>query len=159
MVQGQDVSRAELRDVASNVRQLARDSKQFEEPVTYDLSPNGKVGEINVPLAGSGTDDTSMNAVKELRSTSCPRSPSAHADRRVGRRVRLHAGSLDFSDSMASHVWYAVGFVLLMAFLLLLVTFRSIVIPIKAIVLNLLSVSAALGCWRSCSRTVISRTS
>ena len=37
------------------------------------------------------------------------------------------------------------GFVLLMAFVLLLVTFRSIVIPIKAIVLNLLSVGAALG--------------
>ena len=46
---------------------------------------------------------------------------------------------------MSSHVWYGIGFVLLMAFVLLLVTFRSIVIPIKAIVLNLLSVSAALG--------------
>jgi RND superfamily putative drug exporter len=38
-----------------------------------------------------------------------------------------------------------VAFVLAMAFLLLLVTFRSIVIPIKAIVLNLLSVGAAYG--------------
>ena len=37
------------------------------------------------------------------------------------------------------------GFVLAMAFLLLLVTFRSIVIPIKAILLNLLSVAAAFG--------------
>jgi uncharacterized membrane protein YdfJ with MMPL/SSD domain len=37
------------------------------------------------------------------------------------------------------------GFVLTMAFLLLLVTFRSIVIPIKAIILNLLSVAAAFG--------------
>ena len=46
---------------------------------------------------------------------------------------------------MSSHIWYVLGFVFLMAFLLLLVTFRSIVIPIKAIVLNLLSVSAALG--------------
>ena len=37
------------------------------------------------------------------------------------------------------------GFVLSLAFLLLLMTFRSIVIPIKAIVLNLLSVGAAYG--------------
>jgi uncharacterized membrane protein YdfJ with MMPL/SSD domain len=46
---------------------------------------------------------------------------------------------------MASHIWYVLGFVFLMAFLLLLVTFRSIVIPIKAILLNLLSVGAAMG--------------
>ena len=145
VVQGQDVSRAELREVASNVRQVARDSKQFEEPVTYDLSPNGKVGEINVPLAGSGTDDTSMNAVKELRSNVVPEVTVGLQTAEVVGVSGFSAGSLDFSDSMASHVWYAVGFVLLMAFLLLLVTFRSIVIPIKAIVLNLLSVSAALG--------------
>ena len=145
VVQGQDVSRAELRDVASNLRQVARDSKQFEEPVTYDLSPNGKVGEINVPLAGSGTDDTSMNAVKELRSNVVPELTSDMQTAELVGVSGFSAGSLDFSDSMASHVWYAVGFVLLMAFLLLLVTFRSIVIPIKAIVLNLLSVSAALG--------------
>ena len=37
------------------------------------------------------------------------------------------------------------GFVLSLAFVLLLVTFRSIVIPIKAIILNLLSVAAAYG--------------
>jgi RND superfamily putative drug exporter len=42
-------------------------------------------------------------------------------------------------------VWYVFAFVLTAAFLLLLVTFRSIVIPIKAIVLNLLSVAAAYG--------------
>ena len=113
--------------------------------MTYDLSPNGKVGEINVPLAGSGTDDTSMNAVKELRSNVVPEVTSDMQTAELVGVSGFSAGSLDFSDSMASHVWYAVGFVLLMAFLLLLVTFRSIVIPIKAIVLNLLSVSAALG--------------
>ena len=55
------------------------------------------------------------------------------------------AGSVDFNDLMASRIWFVLGFVFLMAFLLLLVTFRSIVIPIKAILLNLLSVGAALG--------------
>jgi len=46
---------------------------------------------------------------------------------------------------MKSHAPIVFAFVLTMAFLLLLVTFRSIVIPIKAIVLNLLSVGAAYG--------------
>ena len=55
------------------------------------------------------------------------------------------AETVDFNDSMKSHLPYVFGFVLTAAFLLLLVTFRSIVIPIKAILLNLLSVGAAYG--------------
>jgi RND superfamily putative drug exporter len=55
------------------------------------------------------------------------------------------ASSKDFNDTMKSHLPLVFGFVLTAAFLLLLVTFRSIVIPIKAIVLNLLSVGAAYG--------------
>ena len=55
------------------------------------------------------------------------------------------AETVDFNDSLKSHLPYVFGFVLGAAFLLLLVTFRSIVIPIKAILLNLLSVGAAYG--------------
>ena len=51
----------------------------------------------------------------------------------------------DFNDSMKSHAPIVFAFVLGLAFLLLLVTFRSIVIPLTAIVLNLLSVGAAYG--------------
>ena len=57
----------------------------------------------------------------------------------------MTAGSKDFNDAMKSHLPLVFAFVLGLAFLLLLVTFRSIVIPIKAIVLNLLSVGAAYG--------------
>jgi RND superfamily putative drug exporter len=53
--------------------------------------------------------------------------------------------SKDFLDTMKSHLPIVFGFVLSLAFILLLVTFRSIVVPIKAIVLNLLSVGAAYG--------------
>ena len=55
------------------------------------------------------------------------------------------ASSKDFNDTTKSHVPLVFGFVLTAAFLLLLFTFRSIVIPIKAIVLNMLSVGAAYG--------------
>ena len=53
--------------------------------------------------------------------------------------------SKDFNDSMKSHAPIVFAFVLGLAFLLLLLTFRSIVIPLTAIVLNLLSVGAAYG--------------
>src|SRR5206468_5139012 len=66
--------------------------------------------------------------------------PAATAD--VG---GFTADSNDFNAALKSHVLLVFGFVLTAAFLLLLVTFRSIVIPIKAIVLNLLSVGAAYG--------------
>ena len=81
-----------------------------------------------------------------------------HAARRASSRRRsarvggvkadvtgMTAGSKDFNDSMKSHLPIVFAFVLGLAFLLLLVTFRSIVVPIKAIVLNLLSVGAAYG--------------
>ena len=57
----------------------------------------------------------------------------------------IAAGTKDFNDLMKAHAPIVFAFVLSLAFLLLLVTFRSIVIPIKAIVLNLLSVGAAYG--------------
>ena len=55
------------------------------------------------------------------------------------------AQSKDFNDQMKTHAPIVFAFVLTLAFLLLLTTFRSIVIAIKAIVLNLLSVGAAYG--------------
>ena len=55
------------------------------------------------------------------------------------------AASKDFNDLLAQRLPLIFAFVLGLAFLLLLVTFRSIVVPIKAIVLNLLSVGAAYG--------------
>ena len=57
----------------------------------------------------------------------------------------MAAGTKDFNDLTKERAPIVFGFVLTLAFLLLLVTFRSIVIPIKAIVLNLLSVAASYG--------------
>ena len=55
------------------------------------------------------------------------------------------AATGDFNDAMIGHLPLVFAFVLSAAFLLLLFTFRSLVIPIKAIMLNLLSVGAAYG--------------
>ena len=55
------------------------------------------------------------------------------------------AEDIDFTNQMRHGVPYVVAFVLALAFVLLLVAFRSIVVPIKAIVLNLLSVGASYG--------------
>ena len=55
------------------------------------------------------------------------------------------AEDVDFTNQIKHGMPYVIAFVLALAFVLLLVAFRSIVIPLKAIVLNLLSVAAAYG--------------
>ena len=145
VVEGKRLDRSEIRAAAAELRGVARESDHFQEPVTVDMSPDGQVAVVEVPLAGTGTDERSMAAVNALRDDVVP---DVFGGLRSGEVVGVSgftAGSVDFNDLMASRIWYVFAFVFAMAFLLLLVTFRSIVIPIKAILLNVLSVAAALG--------------
>jgi uncharacterized membrane protein YdfJ with MMPL/SSD domain len=145
VVEGQNLDRGQIQAAAQEMRQIARSSDQFNEPVTVDTSPDGQLAKIEVPLAGTGTDDTSLNAVETLRDDVVPQIlPSVSGGEVVG-VAGFTAGSVDFNHLMAQRIWYVFGFVFAMAFVLLLLTFRSIVIPIKAIALNILSVAAALG--------------
>jgi uncharacterized membrane protein YdfJ with MMPL/SSD domain len=145
VVQGRNLDMAEVRGAAQELRQVARESDQFQEPVTVDVAPNGRLAVVEVPLAGTGTDERSMDAVQTLRSDVVPDVFGSVSSGNVVGVAGFTAGSVDFNDLMSSRIWYVFGFVFAMAFLLLLVTFRSIVIPIKAILLNVLSVAAALG--------------
>jgi RND superfamily putative drug exporter len=145
VLQGDNLDRAQIASAAQQLRQIARDSDQFNEPVTVDASPDRKVAVIEVPLAGSGSDQTSLDAVKTLRSDVVPQVfPSVKGGEVVG-VSGFSAGSLDFNQLMSSRIWLVFAFVFSVAFVLMLVTFRSIVIPVKAIVLNMLSVAAAMG--------------
>ncbi|MFQ5555929.1 MAG: MMPL family transporter [Acidimicrobiales bacterium] len=55
------------------------------------------------------------------------------------------AGGVDFSDFLARRMPLFFGAVLLMSFLLLMVVFRSLLVPVKAVIMNLLSIGAAYG--------------
>jgi uncharacterized membrane protein YdfJ with MMPL/SSD domain len=145
VIEGKNLDVAQVREAAEEMRQVARDSDQFQEPVTVDVSPDRELAVVEVPLAGTGTDDRSMNAVRELREDVVPDVFGGVSSGEVVGVAGFTAGSIDFNDLMSSRIWLVFGFVFSVAFLLLLVTFRSIVIPIKAILLNVLSVAAALG--------------
>ena len=145
VVEGANLDQAQIQGAAEELRQIARDSDEFNEPITVDTSPDGEAAVIEVPLAGTGTDDTSLTAVETLREDVVPQVlPSVSGGQLIG-VAGFTAGSVDFNTLMSERIWYVFGFVFAVAFLLLLVTFRSIVIPIKAIALNILSVAAALG--------------
>jgi RND superfamily putative drug exporter len=145
VVQGKSLDEAQIRDAVQEMRQVARESDEFQEPVTVDVSRDGELAVVEVPLAGTGTDERSMDAVRTLREDVVPDVFGAVSSGKVVGVTGFTAGSVDFNDLMASRIWLVFAFVFSVAFLLLLVTFRSIVIPVKAILLNLLSVAAALG--------------
>ena len=114
------------------------------EPIAVDVSASHRAARVRISLAGGGTDAASNHALDLLRGSVIP----ATIGRVPGVEVQttgLTADSHDFNASMKSHAPYVFAFVFGLAFLLLLVTFRSIVIPLKAIVLNLLSVGASYG--------------
>ena len=108
------------------------------------MSPDHTVEQVDVPVAGNGTDSRSAAALAQLRDKLIPatigRVPGATAD-----VAGYTASSADFNDTLKSHAPVVFIFVLTAAFILLLFTFRSLVIPLKAILLNLLSVGAAYG--------------
>ena len=139
-----DASDVELTIGVHNFRERAEANEFVEQPVTVQFSADHSVAEVTAPIVGSGTDDASYDALAEIRDELIPvtvgQQPGLEAN-----VTGFTAGSNDFNELMEERVPIVFAFVLGLAFLLLLVTFRSIVIAIKAIVLNLLSVGAAYG--------------
>jgi RND superfamily putative drug exporter len=99
---------------------------------------------VSIPLAGDGSNSQSTAALATLRDNLIPATIGA-VPGATGDVTGYTADSEDFTDTMKSHAPLVFAFVLVAAFVLLLFTFRSIVIPFKAILLNLLSVGAAYG--------------
>jgi RND superfamily putative drug exporter len=133
--------------VARGVRELrdrAVATGLLREPVTTTVAPNRRVEVVSIAVAGTGTDDTSERALAALRDRIVPATVGA-IDGVAAPVTGLTAQSKDFSDLMRARAPWVFVFVLSLAFVLLLVTFRSIVIPVTAIALNLLSVGAAYG--------------
>jgi uncharacterized membrane protein YdfJ with MMPL/SSD domain len=143
-VQADDVATAQFADDVARVRAAALATGQAHDPITV-VPLNKYVAVISLPLAGTGHDDTSVTALQVLRTQVIPQT--------LGHAAGVHAvavggdtaAAYDYNQTLRSHIVLVFGFVLGLAFLLLLVTFRSIVIALKAIVLNLLSVTAAYG--------------
>jgi uncharacterized membrane protein YdfJ with MMPL/SSD domain len=102
------------------------------------------VARITLPLPGSGVDASSNRALLELRNRLLPTTLGKVPGASYAVTGKT-AGSYDWNQMMKSSLPLVFGFVLTFAFLLLLASFRSIVIAVKAIVLNLLSVAAAYG--------------
>ncbi|HET7030124.1 MAG TPA: MMPL family transporter [Candidatus Limnocylindrales bacterium] len=109
------------------------------------LATDGHTASVNFQMSGDPNDQHNQDIVRQVRSSVIP-SAFAGVDPGVRKLVTGDAAyTLDVADFYAHGMPVVAAFVLALSFLLLLVAFRSIVIPIKAILLNLLSTGAAFG--------------
>ena len=107
------------------------------------VNPTGDLALISVAPPGESSAAPAVEAVEDLRDNYIPAAFDAvAADVYVGGRTAL---AVDIFDMVETYTPIVFAFVLGVSFLILLLVFRSIVIPIKAIIMNLLSVGAAYG--------------
>ena len=102
-------------------------------------SASGQAAAIIVTPTTSPQDERTEDLVRTVRDDVIP---ASGADAHVGGQT---ASNVDFADLMSSRLPIFIGAVLLLSFLLLLVVFRSVLVPLKAVVMNLLSIGAAYG--------------
>ena len=144
VVKADDVTAPAVRAGIDALRDRALATGDLMEPTKVEVSPDHTVAKLMLSIRGSGTDAVSNHAVATLRQDVIP-ATIGRVDGAEAAVTGMTAGSKDFLDVMQARLPIVFGFVLTLAFVLLLVTFRSIVIPVKAIALNLLSVGAAYG--------------
>ncbi len=124
--------------------QVASTNGAIREPISTAMFGHDQVLVVSVPLAGGGTDAASNSALATLRDHALPATLGKVPG--ISYAVTgLTAGNHDFDAQLAKTVPWVFAFVLGLAFLLLMASFRSVYIPALSIVLNLLSVGAAYG--------------
>jgi RND superfamily putative drug exporter len=133
-----------LRAAVGRLESLASSSGIAHRPFSVMINGGGRALAIALPLTGQGDNPASRRAVRDLRTRLIPET----LGRVPGVRTAVTgatAEDVDFTNQMKAGIPYVVGLVLALAFVVLLVAFRSIVVPLKAIALNLLSVGASYG--------------
>jgi uncharacterized membrane protein YdfJ with MMPL/SSD domain len=144
VVKTSSIAAPEVQEAIAELQRRALATGRMHEPITVDVNPAGTVANVAIPVDGDGTDAASEAALAVLRNDVVPATVGALPDAEVG-VTGMTAQSKDFTDKLKSVAPLVFGFVLLLAFGLMLVAFRSLVIAAKAIVLNLLSIAAAYG--------------
>ena len=144
VVKAENVRAPAVKAAIAELEQRALASDRLQGPIDVDVNNAGTVANIAIPIDGNGTDGASNASLAVLRDDLVPATVGALPNAEVA-VTGFTANSKDFSDKIKSVAPLVFGFVLLLAFLLMLFAFRSLVIAVKAIVLNLLSIGAAYG--------------
>jgi uncharacterized membrane protein YdfJ with MMPL/SSD domain len=144
VVAAPNVDAPAVRAGIADLKRRALETGVMHAPITVSVSADRTLARIDLPLAGGGDDAESFAALRTLRSQVIPAAlgPVAGVEAAVTGDT---AQSYDFSRTMTTRTPLVFVFVLVVAFAVLLLAFRSLVVAGTAIVLNLLSVGAAYG--------------
>jgi uncharacterized membrane protein YdfJ with MMPL/SSD domain len=144
VVKAKDVTAPEVAGAIQRLEARAAGTRTAIDATDVEISKNKTVAQVTIPIAGKGTNAPSIKALATIRDDLVPTTVGKvrGVEAVVGGDTAI---TKDYTDLVKRNAPLVFAFVLGLAFLLLLTTFRSLVIPIKAIVLNLLSVGAAYG--------------
>lgn len=101
--------------------------------------PSDEVGLVIAYPKTAPQDEATSDLVHRLREDVIP---ATNVDAKVG---GFTAGGIDFSEYLSQRLPWLIGIVLVLSFILLMAVFRSILVPLKAVLMNLLSVGSAYG--------------
>ncbi|MER0242319.1 MMPL family transporter [Streptomyces sp. HSW2009] len=144
VVRADDVRATPVRKAIEDFRAQAVTKGASKGPVKVTVHEKENVAVIEVPLVGGTDEDRSERSLNVLRDEVRPATLGTvdGVSAPIGGDT---AASKDFSDELGSSVAPVFAFVIVFAFLLMLMSFRSLTIAVTSIALNLLSVGAAYG--------------
>jgi RND superfamily putative drug exporter len=144
VLKASDVQRPDVTAAVATFRARALATGLALEPIQVHVHAAQGVIEIDVPVAGNGSDPTSVRALDALRRDVVPASFGSLPGVQTYVAGNL-AFSQDFNAQLQRSIVPVIGFVLVMAFLLMLLAFRSVTIAAVSVLLNVVSMAAAFG--------------
>jgi RND superfamily putative drug exporter len=142
VIDAPNVNAADIQDRIAALQQTLAGDSIFGEP-RVEVNEAGNLAVVSVPMQGDATAQPALDALERLRSQYIPAAfDGSAAQVYVGGYT---AGSQDFFETVDRWTPIVIAVVLVLSFLILLVAFRSIIVPVKAVLMNLLSVGAAYG--------------
>ena len=126
------------RDALAALRRSVASDREVAKVSAPVMGEDGRSALLVAQLKHDGESAEAKAAVARLRETAA----ASPLDVAVGGTT---AGQEDFRDTVAGSMWKIVLFVLGLSFVLLMVLLRSVILPLKAVLMNLLSVGAAYG--------------
>ncbi|MGW3730652.1 MMPL family transporter, partial [Streptomyces sp. NPDC000851] len=144
VVKADDINADEVTSALADFRERAVSSGASRGPVEIKLHDDMNVAFVYVPLVGGSDLDKAGASLEKLRDEVRP-ATLGKVDGVEAPITGQVAGSQDFNDQLGGAVVPVFAFVVVFAFVLMLLSFRSLTVAITSIVLNLLSVGAAYG--------------
>ena len=138
-----DVDDPQVQGAIAELEKSIVDSPGFPVPAEREVNDAGDLTLLTLPFPGKSNSRAATEKLLELRETHVPAAfDGVPAEVYIG---GVTAEATDFYGIVDVYTPIVFAFVLGLSFIILMMVFRSIVIPIKAIIMNLLSVGATYG--------------